>query len=189
MKPKSISKILIGLLPVIFAGNFLISCRNDIETVNKLTNYQVLPTFVVENFETNLSDSGKIKLRLKAKELIRIEDGINRYDEYPKGFQVEFFDPQMRVTAILKCNYAKYHIEKELWEARRNVEVTNFEKNEKVNTDLLYWDTKSESIYSDKYVKITTETQILFGIGFEALQDFSKWKIINPRGIINIKDE
>lgn len=177
------------LLPVLIAGNFVISCKNDIETVNKLTNYEVLPTFVVEGLETEFSDSGKIKMKMKAPELLRIEDGVKRYDEYPKGFYVEFYDSKNRITGSLKCNYAKYLIEEEIWEAKRNVEVKNFEKNEKINTDRLFWDMKKEYIYSDKYVKITTPDEILFGMGFEANQDMSKWKIIKPSGIINIKDE
>ena len=62
-------------------------------------------------------------------------------------------------------------------------------RNEKINTELMYWDMKKELVYSDKYVRITTEDEILTGDGFESNQDFSEWKILKPAGVISIKDE
>lgn len=48
---------------------------------------------------------------------------------------------------------------------------------------------KAERIYSDKFVRITTEDEILYGEGFESNQEFTNWKIIKPTGSIKIKDE
>ncbi|MBQ1695579.1 MAG: LPS export ABC transporter periplasmic protein LptC, partial [Bacteroidales bacterium] len=87
------------------------------------------------------------------------------------------------------CSYARFLIEKELWEIKSDVEVDNISRNEKINTELMYWDMKKELVYSDKYVRITTEDEILTGDGFESNQDFSEWKILKPAGVISIKDE
>jgi precorrin-4 methylase len=95
----------------------------------------------------------------------------------------------MHVTGTLKCKYAKYLINEELWEAKNDVEVNNSAESEKINTHQLFWNMKKEMIYSDKFVRITTADEILFGEGFESNQEFSKWKIIKPTGSIRIKDE
>lgn len=170
-------------------STIFICCKNDIETINKITQANTLPSFVVTGLETSYSDSGAIKIKIYAPELVRYDKAEIQYDEYPKGVHVEFYNSSMEVTGTLKCNYAKYLITDEIWEAKSDVEVNNSAAEEKINTEQLYWDMKKESIYSDKFVRITTADEILYGDGFESNQDFTKWKITYPKGTINIKDE
>ncbi|HOZ29288.1 MAG TPA: LPS export ABC transporter periplasmic protein LptC [Bacteroidales bacterium] len=183
---KKYLKIFIVL--ILFISTF-VCCKNDIETVNKIAEINKLPSFVVTNLETCFSDSGIIKIKIYAPELVRYEKAEIQYDEYPQGINVEFFNWNMEVIGTLKCNYAKYLIADEIWEAKSDVEVNSLEKEEKINTELLYWDMKKEIIYSDKFVRITTADEILFGEGFESNQEFTKWKILKPTGTIKIKDE
>jgi hypothetical protein len=72
-------------------------------------------------------------------------------------------------------------------EAKGNVVIIN-EKGEKLNTEHIVWDQKKETINSDVFVKITTNTEILMGDGLESNQSFTKYKILKIRGIINLKD-
>lgn len=176
--------VLVGVISTMF-----VCCKNDIETINRITETNNLPSFIVTNLETCVSDSGVIKIKIYAPELVRYEKAEIQYDEYPKGINVEFFNSAMQVTGTLKCNYAKYLIADEIWEAKSDVEVNSVEKEEKINTELLFWDMKKEIIYSDKFVRITTADEIVFGEGFESNQEFTKWKILNITGTIKVKDE
>ncbi len=189
MIKKNKINIIVNVVLVIFISATFVCCKNDIEKVNELTSTNNLPTFTVTDLETSVSDSGRIKVKIFAPELVRYEKGDIKYDEYPKGLNVEFYDSNMEVSGTLKCNYARYLIADEIWEAKSNVEVNNTEKEERINTELLYWDMKKEVIHSDKFVRITTADEILFGDGFESNQNFSKWKILKPTGQISIKDE
>ncbi len=170
-------------------STIILCCKNDIETINRITKSNTLPSFTVTDLETSFSDSGRIKLKIYAPELVRYDKTEVQFDEYPKGIKVEFFNSAMEVTGTLKCNYAKYLINEEIWEAKSDVEVNNSAAAEKINTEQLYWDMKKEIIYSEKFVRITTADEVLFGDGFESNQEFTKWKIIKPTGSINIKDE
>ncbi|MDD3740452.1 MAG: LPS export ABC transporter periplasmic protein LptC [Bacteroidales bacterium] len=174
---------------VISISTMFVCCKNDIETINRITETNKLPSFIVTNLETCFSDSGIVKIKIYAPELVRYDKSEVQYDEYPQGINVEFFNEAMQVTGTLKCNYAKYLVTDEIWEAKSDVEVNSVEKEEKINTELLYWDMKKEIIYSDKFVRITTSDEILFGEGFESNQEFTKWKILKPTGTIKIKDE
>ena len=178
-----------SIVLAIIASTIFVSCKNDIETVNLLTMRSNLPTFSVYGFETVYSDSGRMMVELKSKELSRFEGESMKYDEYRYGLNVRFFDDDGEVSATLRCSYARFLIDKELWELKSDVEINNISRNEKINTELLYWDMNKELVYSDKYVRITTEEEILTGDGFESNQDFSEWKILKPSGIISIKDE
>jgi LPS export ABC transporter protein LptC len=170
-------------------STIFLCCKNDIETINRITETNSLPSFVVTDLETSFSDSGHIKLKIYAPELVRYDKAEVQYDEYPQGIKVEFFNTSMEVTGTLKCNYAKYLINEEIWEAKSDVEVNNSAASEKINTEQLFWDMKKETIYSEKFVRITTADEILFGEGFDSNQEFTKWKIVKPTGTIKIKDE
>lgn len=178
-----------GIVLAIVASTIFVSCKNDIEKVNLLTSRSNMPAFSVYGFETAYSDSGRIMIELKAKEMSRYEGKNLKYDEYRYGLSVRFFDDLGSVSATLRCSYARFLIEKELWEIKSDVEIDNISRNEKINTELLYWDMTRELVYSDKFVRITTEDEILTGDGFESNQDFSEWKILKPAGVISIKDE
>ena len=73
-------------------------------------------------------------------------------------------------------------------EAKDDVVVVN-DKGEVLNTEHLIWLKDSAKIYTEEFVKFTTEDEIIMGDGMEANQDFTKWKIYNITGIINIKEE
>ena len=70
--------------------------------------------------------------------------------------------------------------------AQANVVLIN-QKQEKLNTEQLIWDEKSNLIFTKKAVRISTEDEVIFGDGFESNPDFSSYKITNVRGSINIK--
>lgn len=181
--------LIINIVLAFLASTIFVSCKTDIDKVNMLTSRSNLPTFSVYGFETTYSDSGKVMIELKSKEMSRFEGKNTKYDEYRYGFNVRFYDENDSLASTLRCSYARFIIEKELWEIKTDVEIDNIKRKEKVNTELLYWDMNKELVYSDKFVKITTEEEILMGDGFESNQDFSEWKILKPTGIISIKDE
>jgi hypothetical protein len=59
-----------------------------------------------------------------------------------------------------------------------------------LNAEELIWDQNKKKIYSDKFVKVTTEDEIMFGNGFESNEDFSEYKVKKLTGQLKIdKDE
>jgi len=93
----------------------------------------------------------------------------------------------MNVESELKAQYAVHYEDKRIWEARKDVEVINL-KGERLNTEKLIWDERKELLSSDEQVKITTAEEIIYGKGFEANQDFSKYRIFNVKGRITLKN-
>jgi LPS export ABC transporter protein LptC len=178
------------VFPAVLAGfAIFISCENDIEKVNQITRTSDMASMIVNDIETVYSDSGIVKVNLTAPKLLRYEKSENSYDEYPAGLTVNFYDDNLNITGSLTCEYAKYFVEDNLWDARKNVEAKNINTGEQLNTEKLFWDIEKELIYSDAFVRITTQDEVLLGNGFESDQDFSKWKILNPKGTININED
>lgn len=164
------------------------SCKNDIEIINTLTTVSDFPTESIQHLESIYSDSAEIQIRIKAVEVRRYGNANLPYMEFPKGIEVLFYNDQAEVSSQLTANFAIYHETEKLWEARDSVVAINV-NGEILNTDLLFWDEERGLIYSNKFVKITTSDEVLFGEGFEANQDFSDWIIKKPKGTIYLEEE
>ena len=98
------------------------------------------------------------------------------YSEFPNGIIVWFYDGKNEPTAHISARFGRYYEDKGLWEVRDSVVAIN-ENNEILKTELLFWDEPNELIYTDKYVRITTEDQIVRGYGLESDPRFRKWII------------
>lgn len=76
-----------------------------------------------------------------------------------------------------------------LWEARNEVVVVNAE-GKKLETELLFWDMKKEIIYSDRYVRLTADGQIIEGNnGFESDQNLNNPVFKNITGKVEVENK
>jgi LPS export ABC transporter protein LptC len=176
-------KILLYLITLLFLG----SCENDIKIINTVGNKAFLPISSAKNVETIYSDSAQILMILKTP-LLNSYEGEKSYMEMPKGVAVYFYDSLMRVKSKLTANYAISYDKEKIMEAKNNVVVVN-EKNEQLNTEHLVWDQRKAIIYSDKYVKINTGKEIIWGEGMESDERFDKWHIKKVKGSFLVKDK
>lgn len=171
------------VIPV-FGIAMLLSCKkNNVEVVNTFYQADTLPTQTVINLETVYTDSGKVKLVIVAPLLERFSGEEKNKTYFPKGMKVEFYDGKGNIDSWISSKYAIYHEDENLWEASDSVVAVN-EKGEVLNTELLFWDENEKIIYSPKFVKITTEKEVIYGDGFEADQSFDYWIITKVKGTI-----
>ncbi|RYE18086.1 MAG: LPS export ABC transporter periplasmic protein LptC [Sphingobacteriales bacterium] len=142
------------------------------------------PLVEAEDVLTLYSDSAKLKVKLTAPVQQEFENGDGIF---PKGINVAFFEVEGKPTTTLRANYGKFDKRKNLYLVTGNVVVKNTRKKETLNTEELYWDKPKQEVYTDKFVRIETPTEILTGEGLRANQDFSKYRILKPSGIFTIQ--
>lgn len=169
---------------ILFGMAMLFSCQPDLKTIESLTKVDEGPVESTRNIEVIYSEEGHIRMIMRAPQMDRYE-GEKKYLEMPQGLQVEFYDTLMNITSSMSANYAISHDDDKRIEARNDVVVVN-QLNERLNTEHLVWDQEKEFIFSDKFVKITTEDEILYGDGFESDERFDQWTILRPRGTFTI---
>lgn len=150
----------------------LFSCKNDIREVNKVAeNEEVKPEMTGENMVMIYSDSAKIKYKVITPEYLKVTRGKEKYEEFPRGIHVISYDVDEQEMGSIRSKYAKKLEDEMLWEARNEVVIVNAE-GKKLETELLFWDTKKGIIYSDRYVRLTSEGQIIEGNnGFQSDQN------------------
>jgi LPS export ABC transporter protein LptC len=174
---------LISLL-IVFAGS-LISCDGDLKDPDKEKKYTG-PLIENKDVTTLYSDSAKLLIKLQAPVQQEFENGDG---VFPKGLYVEFYERPGQATSTLRANYAKQDRNRDIYKAKGNVVVKNLDKQETLETEELFWDKNKAEIYTDKFVKVTTAEEILMGQGLRANQDFSRYRILKPTGIIDLKEE
>lgn len=146
-----------------------------------------LPIEEAAGIELFYSDSAKVVLKMSAGKILRYQPEVGR-TEFPEGIHVQFLNSLGVVTTDMKANEAVKYEKEQRTEAFGNVVVVN-SKGERLNTEKLYWDETKELISTDEFVKITTESQVIMGEGFEADQQFTWYEVKNINGIISLEDE
>lgn len=136
---------------------------------------------------TLISDSGITRYRLNAEEWLVFEKAADPHWYFPEGVYVEKFDTLFQTEASIKADTAYFFDKRGLWKLIGNVEVESL-KGENFQTSLLFWDQKSEKVYSDQYIRIEQADKIITGIGFESNQSMTQYKIFNSQGIFPVNE-
>ncbi|MFI5171588.1 MAG: LPS export ABC transporter periplasmic protein LptC [Chitinophagales bacterium] len=158
------------------------SCVNNVNEVYEASKLAEPGVERGKNIELFFSEDGIVKVRVTAPTVTRYLTD-NPYTEFNDGLKVDFFNDSLRVTSNLVANYGVRY-ENELKTIMRNdVQVVN-EKGEHLSTEELIWDERKHIIYSDKFVKITTPDQVLYGEGMEADEQLTKYIIKKPQGTL-----
>jgi lipopolysaccharide export system protein LptC len=176
-----------AIILLLISAQALVSCEKksgNYPAIDILT----LPSLTGKDFRTIYTDSGLVQLELFAPLMESYNRNDNPYTEFRKGIKVLFHDGHKDPVGSVTAKYAKYTQDKNLWELQDSVVAIN-EAGEKLETELLYWDEKKGTIFTDRFVKITTEDQIIQGYGLESDTRLTKRKIKNLSAIIYIKDE
>jgi LPS export ABC transporter protein LptC len=169
---------------LLFVVSIAFGCSSDLQDPDKEVKYTG-PLIENKEVTTLYSDSAQLLIKLKAPIQQEFENGDG---VFPKGLYVEFFEKPGQITSTLKANYAKQDRNKDLYLAKGNVVVNNIQKQEKLETEELYWNKNKEEIYTDKFVKITTAEEVITGKGLRANQDFSRYSITKVTGTFSLKE-
>ncbi len=144
------------------------------------------PTMKTYDLVTNYSDSGRVKIRVKAPLQLEYQSGNQ---EFPKGISVDFFNQKEEIYSRLTAKQAFYEKDKNEYTAIGNVVVENITNKETLKTEELHWTPTKQEIYTDKAVTITTPKELLKGKGLVAAQDFGAYEIKKPTGVFALPDK
>jgi LPS export ABC transporter protein LptC len=165
----------------------VLSCENKIELIPK-SDLLTLPAVSIKGIETVYTDSGKLQLILSTSLLEQYDNKDAPYTEFRSGIKMVFYDGKKGPVASVTSKYAKYTKTTNLWELKDSVIVLN-EVNDKLETEVLYWNQEKDLIYTDRFVKITSEDQIIQGFGFESDSRLIKKRIKKVTATIYLKNE
>jgi LPS export ABC transporter protein LptC len=134
-----------------------------------------------------LSENSVIKAKLTAPYMLRNE-GDTPFVEFPKSLHVDFYNDSLQVESLMDALYGKYRESENKVFLRDSVVVKNIIKGDTMHCRELWWDKKEQRFYTDKAVRINKKGgTVIYGIGFEAPQDFSGYTIFQVTGPLAVE--
>jgi lipopolysaccharide export system protein LptC len=175
-----------ALFVIMFVSFFISSCENDEKKIKALTENKVMQE-VATNIESYLSQEGKMKAKLKAPLMIRVEaDTV--YVEFPKTLHVDFYNDSTKIETRLDSKYGKYFETQNKVYLRDSVVVINV-KGDTLKTPDLWWDQNTKLFFTDKYaIYHGIGKNIYGGKGLVATQDLASITFNDPTGTVQVSD-
>ena len=172
--------------PVFILIFISLSCK----TGNIIKEFDIsnLPSLTVKYDTTVYVDSGRVVLRMTFPIMEQYDNSENPYYEFKMGLYVDFFDRDKNPSGSISAKYAKYAENANLWELRDSVVVIN-EYQEKLETESLFWDDTKDLIYTNEFVRLTSEDQIIEGTGFDSDSQLRRRSIKRVSATIYINEE
>ena len=164
------------------------SCTNDVKEVRDFLADKNMPIGEAYNINHRHTDSGRVNIKMRAPVMLDFDNRKDHpYSEFPDGIKITTIEKNGDSVTI-EGDYAISFKKTSVSEIRNNVVIINYGKNNKLETEQVYWDQKTHYFFTEKKFKFYTVTDTINGIGFEASEDLQVWWVKNQTGIINIKE-
>ncbi|HLU87843.1 MAG TPA: LPS export ABC transporter periplasmic protein LptC [Taishania sp.] len=158
----------------------LISCTNDLDQIKRITYDPKSPDEVSQNISIYFADSGYAKLTIFA---VHAETYSKPHvTKLKDSLKVDFFDEKGTITSTLTAKYGEVNHETGRMFVKDSVKFVNHADKRIMYTDILYWDQSDSTIYTDQNVRLISPKGKAYGSSLKAKQDFSSYKITDPRG-------
>lgn len=159
------------------------ACENSLQEVGQVVEQSRTAVESIRNTRITYSENAQVSLVLQAPLVLRHKEK-DPYTEFPEGLSVTFYNPDQTVSGVMTADYATRSETKGETFIRKNVVWKNAKRNETLETEELEWNEKTKKITSNTFVKIITDSESIFGEGFEANQDFSRYRIRKITGTL-----
>ncbi len=167
----------------------LVACKQDETSIVKhKTDPDEVPTLVSNHVQTVISDSGVTRYRITTDRWEMYEEAKRPHWIFPKGvIAEELIAPGFEVTTSLRCDSAYYDEHEQLWSLNGSVSITNGE-GIIILTDQMYWDQKTHELYSDAFIHVERDAQIIEGYGYKSDDKFKNYTLRKVKAIVPIDE-
>ncbi len=152
------------------------SCESNFKEIQKINFSEFVPSGEAEDFNLKYTDSGRIKSVLLSPKMLDYATVEYPFTSFPKGIDLTMYDINGKKTFV-KSNNAISFKGTQIIDLIGNVVITN-EEGQKMVTEQLYFDQKSEWFFTDKKYSFTSASGNLNGEGVDFSKDF---KIMNTQ--------
>ena len=148
------------------------SCKGKLSEAEKL-DLERVPVQSVENMFFVQTENGIVKTRIEAPLMERYDSDTLALELFPQGVKVYGYEAETgKLETIITADAARHDQFKrkgeEKWSAYGNAVVRNVIKQERMDTDTLYWDRAAHEIYTHCYVKMSSPKGYMQGYGMRS---------------------
>ncbi len=136
---------------------------------------------LIKDLRVIYSTQGNVRAILQSPKALNFIEGNDPYQEFPKGFSVQFLEGSDSVICTLKAKYALKKNKTKLTEIRDGV-LLKSNDGKTMTTEQLFWDENKHVYYGEKPVQVVTPDEVINGIGFQSREDFTQYKVLQVTG-------
>ena len=165
-------------------GAMLLACEEP-KQEKKVNTYQG-PIEEINDVKLLYSEAALLKVKLTTARQYRYQND-NR--KYPKPVNIVFYGPNGEAVTTLQSDSGRYDKAKDLYTVVGHVVVINKQKQEKLLTPELNWNPVTKKVFTEKRVTVISQLtgEKLYGLGLDANQDFTNYRIRKPTGVFNVE--
>jgi LPS export ABC transporter protein LptC len=104
--------------------------------------------------------------------------------EFPEGIVIHFFDKDGTMSTTIRADRGYFDRKNNIYRGEGDVQVHNLKKEQKLNSEELYWDKGEKKIFTEKFVTVEEPDRIIKGTGMEADEGFNEYKFTKVTGTI-----
>ena len=155
-----------------FAVAFVVfSCKGKLSEAEHL-NLDETPGQTIENMFFVQTENGIVKNRIEAPVMERYDNDSMAVELFPEGVKVYGYEEGNKLESIIVAKAARHDKFKktgeEKWGAYGDVVIRNVIKQERMETDTLYWDQAKHEIFTHCYVKMSSPQGYMQGYGMRS---------------------
>lgn len=155
----------------------IFSCREDIDK-SQLEFYEG-PTRTGYDIVLVHSDSAIVRTKLMADKQLEFQNGNT---EFPEGIVIHFFEEDGELSTTIRADRGYYERKTDLYRGEGDVQVYNLLKDQKLNSEELFWDKGKKKIFTEKFVTVEEPSRIINGTGMEADEGFNEYTFTKVTG-------
>lgn len=134
------------------------------------------------NAATNIflvhSDSAIVRSEITAARQLEFQNGNL---EFPEGIEIKFFTVEGQLETTMRADRGFFIKEQNLYRGEGHVQIKNLIKDQRLQTEEIFWNQAEKKIYTDKFVTIQERQTLFNGTGMEADDSFSTYKLKKVR--------
>ena len=155
-----------------FAVAFVVfSCKGKLSEAEHL-DLDETPVQTIENMFFVQTENGIVKNRIEAPVMERYDNDSMAVELFPEGVKVYGYEEGNKLESIIVATAARHDKFKktgeEKWGAYGDVVIRNVIKQERMETDTLYWDQAKHEIFTHCYVKMSSPQGYMQGYGMRS---------------------
>jgi LPS export ABC transporter protein LptC len=162
------------------------ACKNNLKEVQNIGLVDSGPLTIANHINTKYTDSGRLKMNLKSAKMLDFSNREFAFFEFPKGIDLDIYDDNNNKSNVT-ANYAIVYTETDLIDLRGKV-VLRTHNNDTLFAEQLYYDQKTEWLFTNQPVRFVRQNEIINGNGFDSNKDFTNAEVLETTGIIYIDE-
>ncbi len=101
--------------------------------------------------------------------------------EFPEGIDIKIFTKEGVLETTLRADRGYFIRDQNMYRGKGDVQIHNLIKDQRLQTEEIFWDQSRRKIYTDKFVTIQEKQTLFNGTGMEADDTFSTYQLKKVR--------